>query len=281
MKVSVIIPAKNEAASIGDVVKAVCAISEVDNVLVVDDGSTDDTAELARANGARVVSHPVSLGNGAAVKTGARNASGDVFVFMDADGQHQASDISGLLAKLVEGFDMVVGNRDSKSQASFGRLAANRVYNKLASWMTGHRVRDLTSGFRAVNAEKFKEFIYLLPNGFSYPTTSTMAFFRAGYPVHYMGITALKRTGSSHINIWRDGVRFLLIIFKVATLYSPLKVFFPLSLMFFISGLMYYAYTFFSDGRFTNMGVLLFVTSILIFLIGLMSEQVATLIYKK
>jgi glycosyltransferase involved in cell wall biosynthesis len=249
-------------------------------VVVVDDGSTDETASVARNAGARVISHPYSMGNGAAIKTGARQALGDVLVFMDADGQHDPADIPRLLARLADGFDMVVGARQRGSQASVGRGVANHFYNRLASYMTGQRVEDLTSGFRAVRAGKFREFLYLLPNGFSYPTTCTMAFFRAGYAVAYEPIHAARRIGQSHLRIVKDGVRFLLIIFKVGTLYSPLKLFAPLSMAFFALGLMWYAVTLFTQGRFTNMSALMFTTSVIVFMIGLVSEQITALMYK-
>jgi len=207
-------------------------------------------------------------------------AAGDILVFMDADGQHDPNDLPRLLSKLHEGHDMVVGARNSESQSSIGRSYANRMYNRLASWMVGTRIDDLTSGFRVARADKFRKFIYLLPNGFSYPTTITMSFFRAGHPVAYVPIVAGQRKGKSHIRVMRDGVRFLLIIFKIGTLYAPLKLFFPVSLGFFFTGLIYYLYTFLLFQRFTNMSALLFITSILVFLIGLVSEQITALNYK-
>jgi glycosyltransferase involved in cell wall biosynthesis len=221
------------------------------------------------------------MGNGAAIKRGARAASGDVIVFMDADGQHNLNCIAGLLAKLDEGYDMVVGARGWDGQANVGRGLANGLYNRLASWMTNQRVADLTSGFRAVRADKFLEFIHLLPNGFSYPTTITMAFFRSAYPVAYVPIPVAQRVGTSHIKPLRDGLRFLLIIFKIATLYAPLKLFAPASGLFFLLGLGNYAYTYYEYGRFTNMSVLLLSASVIVFLIGLVSEQVTQLVYKK
>src|SRR5690554_3953210 len=223
MNVSVVLPAKNEAAAIGSTLERIFTHVPGAEVIVVNDGSTDNTLEIAQAAGAKVVSHPYSKGNGAAIKSGARAATGDVIVFMDADGQHDPSDIPRLLSKLEEGHDMVVGARQTGSQASLGRGLANRFYNLLATYMTGHKVEDLTSGFRAVRADKFREFLYLLPNGFSYPTTSTMAFFRAGYSVAYEPIHAAQRIGKSHIKPLQDGMRFLLIIFKIGTLYSPLR----------------------------------------------------------
>ncbi|MHB8455430.1 MAG: glycosyltransferase family 2 protein [Acidiferrobacterales bacterium] len=278
--ISVIIPAKNEAAGLSRVLPDLIAAVPDAEIIVVDDGSTDNTAGICRSHGVIVAVHPYSKGNGAAVKTGARNAKGDTLVFMDADGQHSAADISRLLAKLAEGYDMVVGARSRDSQAGLHRATANNLYNRLASWMADQKIVDLTSGFRAVRADKFRRFLYLMPNGFSYPTTVTMSFFRAGYSVAYLPISAKQRTGKSHIRLVHDGFRFLLIIFKIGTLYSPLKLFVPVSTGFFCTGLGYYLYTYFRFGRFTNMSALLFITSVLVFLIGLVSEQITNLNYK-
>ena len=280
MKISVILPAKNEAEGLRRTLPALARVLPEAEIIVVDDGSTDETVEVARAAGVRVLSSPYSMGNGAAIKRGARAAQGEVLVFMDADGQHDPEAIPELVERLNDGFDMVVGARDSTGQASIGRSLANGMYNRLASWVTGHRVRDLTSGFRAVKATQFREFLHLLPNGFSYPTTSTMAFFRSGYPVTYVPVAVSRRVGnSSHIRPLRDGLRFLLIIFKIATLYSPMKLFLPTALGFFLTGVGYYAYTFMVMGRFTNMSTLLFSASVIVFLIGLVSEQITGLTY--
>ena len=280
-KLSIIIPAKNEAASIGEVVSAARALYPRAEILVVDDRSDDDTAGQPEQSGATVISHPISLGNGAAVKNGARAATGDTLVLMDGDGQHQPKDIGALLDKLDEGFDMAIGARDSSSHAGVHRLAANGLYNVFASMISGHRIPDLTSGFRAVRADYFKRFLYLLPNGFSYPTTITMAFLRSGFPVTFVPIMALKRSGKSHIRPIRDGLRFLAIIFKIATLYAPLKVFLPISGLFFASGIGYYAYTYFTMGRFTNMSMLVLSAAVIVFLIGLISEQITALTFTK
>lgn len=280
MHLSVVLPAKNESAAIGGTVAAIVMHYPQAEIIVVNDGSTDNTAQVAQEAGAKVINHPYSKGNGAAIKTGARAATGEVIVFMDADGQHDPADIPRLLAKLDEGYDMVVGARDRASQASVGRSLANGFYNRLATYMTGHKVEDLTSGFRAVRADKFREFLYLLPNGFSYPTTSTMAFFRAGYGVAYVPIKAAKRIGKSHINLVKDGVRFLLIIFKIGTLYSPLKLFAPVALVMFLLATGWYGHTLLSQGRFTNMSALLYTGSVVTFMMGLISEQITALMYK-
>lgn len=280
MRVSVVLPAKNETLTIFDTVSTLIKIHPGTEVIVVNDGSTDSTAIKAQAAGAKVVNHVYTKGNGAAIKSGARAATGDVLVFMDADGQHDPRDIARLLARLEEGYDMVVGARQPGSQASLGRALANNFYNRLARYMTGHRIEDLTSGFRAVRADKFREFLYLLPNGFSYPTTCTMAFFRAGYSVAYEPIHAARRIGKSHIRLLHDGMRFLLIILKVGTLYSPLKLFAPIAVILFCLATSWYGYTFTTIGRFTNMSALLYTGSVMIFLMGLISEQITALMYK-
>ncbi len=277
---SIILPARNEAASLKTLLPELNKYHPDAEIIVVNDGSTDDTLFICEENNIKVITHPYSIGNGGAIKTGARNATGEILVFMDADGQHRPEDIHRFLHKLDEGYDLVVGARDSASQASLARKFANGLYNKLASYVTNSKIEDLTSGFRAARATKFREFISLLPNGFSYPTTSTMAFFRAGYPVTYIPIKAHKRIGKSHINMMKDGMRFLLIIFKVGTLYSPLKIFVPFSFMTFAMGLSYYAYTFITAGRFTNMSALMFTTAMLMFFMGLVSEQITALMYK-
>lgn len=281
MLLSIVIPAKNEAASIGKVVSAAREAWPDAEVIVVDDGSSDHTGEVAAEAGASLVTHPESLGNGAAVKAGARVAQGDIIAFMDGDGQHDPKELDGLLQKLDEGYDMAVGARDSGSHANVGRLFANGFYNGVASFLTGRRIPDLTSGFRVARARLFKEFLYLLPNGFSYPTTITMAFLRSGYPVTFEPIKAAKRVGKSHIRPIHDGVRFFVIIFKIATLYSPLKIFLPISALFFLTGAAYYGYTYATEGRFTNMSMLVFSASVIVFLIGLISEQITALTYSK
>ena len=278
---SIILPAKNEAAALTGLLPLLRAVQPEAEIIVVDDGSTDGTRAICAENGVGCLSSPYSMGNGAAIKRGARAARGEWLVFMDGDGQHDPADVARLLAKLEEGYDMVVGARDWSSQAGVGRGVANTFYNWLATRMTGHPVLDLTSGFRAVRAEKFREFLHLLPNGFSYPTTSTMAFFRSAYPVAYVPIKAAQRVGKSHIRPLRDGLRFLLIIFKIATLYSPLKLFAPASGLFFLLGCANYAWTFVHEGRLTNGSTLLWSAAVIVFLIGLVSEQITALTYRR
>jgi len=280
-KISIILPAKNEEQSLSLLLPALTSAYRGAEIIVVNDGSSDGTRAVCEANDIMVINHPYSMGNGAAIKSGARHATREILVFMDADAQHEPKHISDLLAKLDEGYDMVVAARRSGSHASTGRLFANTLYNRIATAIVGHKIEDLTSGFRAVKAEKFREFLHLLPNGFSYPTTITMAFFRSGYPVTYIPITAQQRIGKSHIKPLKDGVRFLIIIFKIGTLYSPLKIYAPLAFTTFMIGLSYYAFTLITMGRLTNMSVILFVSSMLIFLIGLVSEQITGLVYQK
>ena len=278
---SIIMPAKNEAGAIEKTVSSARIAFPDAEIIVVDDGSTDNTGALAASAGAIVVRHPISMGNGAAIKAGARASSGEILAFMDADGQHGGDELRVLLERLDAGYDMAIGARDSGSHANFGRLFANGFYNELASLLCGHRIPDLTSGFRVVRAKLFKQFLHLLPNGFSYPTTITMAFLRSGYPIDFVPIKAAKRVGKSHIRPIRDGLRFLIIIFKVVTLYSPLKIFVPASAAFFATGLGYYIYTYLTLGRFTNMSLLLFSASVIVFLIGLISEQITALTFSR
>jgi glycosyltransferase involved in cell wall biosynthesis len=279
--ISIILPARNEARSLRTLLPEIRARMPNAEIIVVNDGSDDDTLAVCAAFPVHVVSHPYPKGNGAAVKSGARAANGDILIFMDADGQHQPDDIPRLLERFNEGYDMAVGARTSGSQAGVHRAVANDIFSRFASWMVQQPVEDLTSGFRIVKADKFRKFLYLLPNGFSYPTTITMSFFRAGFSVGYVRIHTPRRSGGrSHIRPVRDGVRFMLIIIKVGTLYSPQKLFIPISAAFFCSGMCYYFYTYLTAGRFTNMSALLFISAIFTFLIGIVSEQISALHYK-
>lgn len=280
--ISIIVPAKNEAKGLSLLIPDIKKYHPEAEIIIVNDGSSDNTTEICKQFSVIEIHHPYSKGNGASIKSGLRAARGEVVVCMDADGQHRAEDIKTLLNKLAQGYDMVVGSRDKKGQASIQRSFANRFYNWFATWMVGHKVLDLTSGFRAINAKKFKEFISLLPNKFSYPTTITMSFFRAGYSIAYEPVEVQKRIEGtvSHVSVVKDGIRFLLIIFKIGTLFSPLKIFAPVSFLFFCTGVVYYVFTYWIENRFTNMGALLFTTSILIFLMGLISEQITSLLYK-
>ena len=278
---SIIIPARNEAAGLRALLPELVTMLPGAEIIIVNDGSDDDTPAVCAEFPVRVVNHPYSKGNGAAVKSGARAANGDVLIFMDADGQHKPKDIPALLEKFAKGYDMVVGARQSGSHAGAHRAVANDIFSRFATWMIQQPVEDLTSGFRVVKANKFRNFLYLLPNGFSYPPTITMSFFRAGFDVSYVPIhTPRRSTGKSHIRPLRDGVRFLLIIIKVGTLYSPQKLFIPISAAFFWTGVCYYLYTYLTAGRFTNMSALLFISAIFTFLIGIVSEQISALHYK-
>ena len=280
--ISIILPAKNEADSLKSLLPRLRQRYPNDEIIVIDDGSTDNTVEICNQNNVNVLSHVYSMGNGAAIKTGVRNASGQILVFMDADGQHNPADIDLLLKKLDSGFDMVVGARRIDTHSSLTRRLGNTLYNKLASWMTGYHIEDLTSGFRASRARHFRRFLYLLPNKFSYPTTSTMAFFRAGLPVGYVPIQAVNRQGNSksHIRLFHDGLRFLIIILKIGTLFSPMRFFLPISVTLFLIGSGYYMYTYLQLGRLTNMTTILLLSSLFTFLIGIVSEQISALHYR-
>jgi glycosyltransferase involved in cell wall biosynthesis len=279
---SIVIPARNEARGLAALLPGLAAhLPQGTEIIVVNDGSDDDTLAVCAAHGVRVLNHPYPKGNGASIKTGARAAHGSILIFMDADGQHQAEDIPALLEKFNEGYDMVVGARQAGSQAGLHRAVANDIFSRFATWMVMQPIADLTSGFRVVRASRFRQFLYLLPNGFSYPTTITMSFFRAGYGVAYVPIHSPRRSsGASHIHPLRDGLRFLLIIIKIGTLFSPQKLFLPVSASFFVTGLGYYLYTYLSTGRFTNMSALLFISAVFTFLIGIVSEQISALHYK-
>ncbi len=271
----IVIPAYNEEANIGRVISDIRAVLGECRITVVDDASTDRTGEAAAAAGARVLRHPYRIGNGAAVKTGLRSSSADVVVLMDADGQHQPVHIPVLLRQM-ETFDMAVAARDFRSFSP--RALANIVYNSFASYVTLFNIRDLTCGFRAVRRKLALKFIYLLPNGFSYPSTLTLSFLKAGRPITYIPVLSVRRAGGrSKINIVKDGVRFFVLIIRIATVFSPLRVFVPVSLLFFCSGLGYYSFTFVRYHRFTNMSALLLTASIIIFMLGLVSEQIAQL----
>ena len=276
-KISLIIPAYNESATIGDVVSKVKTLYPDFEVIVVNDGSTDDTGAIAEESGAAVYSHPYNIGNGAAIKAGIRIATGDILVFMDGDGQHNPEDIGRLLEKM-ETFDMAVGARTGDSETSFHRTMANRIYNWFASYMCKRRIEDLTSGFRAIKGDIARRFIDLLPNTFSYPTTITMAVVRSGLSLTYVPITALRRTGKSKIKLISDGSRFFLIMIKIGTLFSPMRIFLPVSTIMFFIGICYGLLKIFVfGGRYGPTSAMLMTVSIVIFMVGLVSEQVAQL----
>lgn len=274
--ITIVIPAYNEEKIIATVIDGIKTLKENYEILLVDDGSTDQTSELAEKAGARVIRHAYKKGNGAAVKTGIRNASGEIVVLMDGDGQHNPQDIPNLVP-YIDKYDMVVGARGRGSETPFHRRLANKIYNSLATFVTQERIPDLTSGFRVLKREIAKKFLYLLPNTFSYPVTITLALLRAGYQVKYVPIKTLRRTGKSKIRPLADGIKFFTIILKIATLFSPFKIFLPVSILFFLLGLGYYCYTFIAYRRFTNMSVLLLTTAVVIFMLGLIAEQIALL----
>jgi glycosyltransferase involved in cell wall biosynthesis len=274
--VSIVIPAYNEAAVIADVVSALASAATWHEIIVVDDGSADATSAKAQAAGATVVRHPYNKGNGAAVKTGIRSASGEYLLIVDGDGQHPGEDAVRLAARLGE-YDLVVGARSGSTQATQARRFGNGALNHLASYLSGREIPDLTSGFRAARREYLREFIHLLPNGFSTPTTTTLAFIKAGYNVAFEPVDARPRVGASKIRLARDGVRFLLIILRIVTLFSPFRVFLPISLASFAIGAAYAVWTIATQSHVTNSSVLLIMLAVIVFLVGLVSEQISAL----
>jgi len=274
--VSIVIPAKDEAPSIGDVVGRLKAAADWREVIVVDDGSADATADRAREAGACVIRHPYNKGNGAAVKTGTRHASGDFVLIVDGDGQHHADDARRLVARLGE-FDLVVGARRAATQATLTRRAGNAVLNRLASYLTGRPIPDLTSGFRGIRRDVLREFLHLLPNGFSTPTTTTLACIKAGYNVTFEPIDAGTRVGDSKMRVARDGASFLMILLKLVTLFSPLRIFAPISGLALTAGALYGVSNFFAAGRIPNGAVVLLLFAVIVFLVGLVSEQITAL----
>jgi glycosyltransferase involved in cell wall biosynthesis len=274
--VSVVIPACNEAGAIAEVVRELAALASWSEILVIDDGSTDDTAARASAAGARVLRHPYRKGNGAAVKTGVRASSGEYVLVVDGDGQHRPADALRLVARLGE-YDLVVGARAPGTQAGLTRRAGNALLNGLASFLTERQIPDLTSGFRAARRECLVEFLHLLPNGFSTPTTTTMAFLRAGYNVAFEPVEARPRVGASKIRLSRDGPKFLLIMVRVMTIFSPLRIFLPIAVVSLLAGAAYGIYTVVDQGKIPNGAVLLIMFAVIVFLVGLVSDQVAAL----
>ena len=281
LKISIVIPAYNEAENIGEIIGKIRSLHPDAEVIVIDDGSQDKTAERAVLAGAIVYRHPYNIGNGAAVKSGIRVARGDILVFMDGDGQHDPEDVKRLLENLPE-YDMVVGARSMAGQASIGRALGNQVYNWLASYVAKFKIQDLTSGFRAVKADIARSFLYLLPNTYSYPTTITLGVLRSGRTLKYVPIeTHMRKRGKSHLSLFKDGIRFFMIITRICTLYSPMRVFLPVSFLMFSLGAARYLYTFFTEGRFTNMSALMFVTAMIIFMMSLISEQICQMRFER
>ena len=278
--VSILIPAMNEEESIAAVVGGLCARAAWREVLVVDDGSADATAQRAAGAGARVIRHPYNKGNGAAVKTGIRQATGEFVLIVDGDGQHGAEDACRIAARLGE-YDLVVGARSPSTQATPTRRAGNALLNWLATYLTGRPVPDLTSGLRGARTECLREFLHLLPNGFSTPTTTTLAFIRAGYNVAFEPIAARPRLGRSKLRVARDGAKFFLILLRVITIFSPLRIFVPLSALTCAVGVLYGVVNFAAAGRIPNGAVLLILFAVMLFLVGLVSEQISSLRMEK
>ncbi len=278
---TIVIPAYNEAVGIRAVLNRICADYPDAEIIVVDDGSTDGTGDQLHDLPVRVLRQPYNKGNGASVKAGIRAARGDYVLLLDADGQQDPADIGALLTHTGV-YDLIVGARAKSSQQNAVRALGNGALEAMASYLAGTKIPDLTSGFRVFRRAVILEFVHLLPNRYSYPTTSTLAFLKAGYNVRFVPIVANKRQGGrSGQKLLQNGARFILIILRMITLFSPMKIFAPLSLFLFAGGAVYGVFTAITERHITNSTVLACLTSIIIFLMGLISEQIAALRFER
>lgn len=277
-KVSVILPAYNEEENIGQLVNRIKKLKEVDEVVVVDDGSTDRTAEKAKEAGAFVVKHPYNVGNGASIKTGGFRAKGNILVFMDADGQHPPEAILEMLEFIGE-YDMVVASRTPESDVSRFRALGNWFLKKIAEFLSEQEIPDLTSGFRVIKRERFEEFAHLLPQRYSYPTTLTLSMISSSYFVKFLPVKEIKRreAGRSGISPFRDGLRFFQIILRIIMLFNPQKIFIPVGVFFLLGGIGFGLYSIFSQGNLQESAVLLVTIGIFSLLFGLLADQIAHL----
>ena len=277
--ISVVIPAFNESATIRDVVEhvyRVCsALGCAHEVIVVDDGSTDNTAELAEQAGATVLRQPYNKGYGASLKTGIRHATNGTIVILDADGQHDPEDIKKLLDTRGNA-EMVVGARKGTAGSPLWRKPGKMLIGWLANQLTGRKIPDLNSGFRAMDREVLMRFLAIMPNGFSSSTTSTIALLRGGYSVNYIPIEVKRRSGCSTVTL-ADGLGTILLIFRLITLFAPLRICLPVSLVTAAIGCYYIVHGYLSTGTASIRGILALLASVLFFLFGLLIDQVSAI----
>ena len=281
--VTIVIAAFNEGMTIGGVVERTRAVCPDAEILVVDDASSDDTADQAEAAGARVIRRPYNLGQGAGIKTGVRAATGDVVVLLDGDGQHDPADIPRLLEP-IGAYDLVIGQRDRAGQQNTVRWLGNSALNRLGSYLVGIQMRDLTSGFRAMRRNVMLDVLHLLPNQYSWSTTSALAFAKAGFHVCFEPIVVRRReTGKSSQKLMRNGIRFLLIMLRVSTLFSPLRIFFPMFVLLQLLALVGYIWSVAAGSPKLHLPpstVMFFLGGLLVFAFGLISEQIAHLRFR-
>ena len=277
--VSIIIPAYQEEEAIGQVVANVLRVARElgcpYEVLVVDDGSTDNTGGAARYAGAQVLVHPYNRGYGAALKTGIRAATSRTVLFLDADGQHDPEDIRCLLAERKV-YDMVVGARRRSQGAPLWRKPGKLFLGWLANNLTGRNIPDLKSGFRAIAREMALRFLPIMPDGFSFSTTSTIAAFRGGYKVQYIPIQVAHRVGKSTVTMI-DGFKTIMLIIRIVTLFAPLRVFLPVSAATFVLGVGFVIQGYLSAGAASIKGIMVILASILFFLFGILVDQVTAI----
>ena len=252
-------------------------------IIAVDDGSNDGTIDVLKqlketyTEDLIVAQHLENRGNGATLRTGISVASGDIVVTMDADGQHAPADILTLINHIPP-YDLVIGARTESYSGSWYRNGANRFYNGFASWLTRKEIKDLTSGFRAMKRHAVTHFLSLFPDGFSAPTTTTMAFLKAGYNVNFVPIHVDQRTlGDSKIRLWSDGSRFVIIILRMIMLYDPMRIFMPTGIALTFLGVLSWLAGLWNAQRLVlpNSTILFFSSALLTWLLGLVSDQIS------
>jgi len=271
---TIIIPAYNEEEGIRSVINGLKSMPDKYEILVVDDGSTDNTFKIASETGVRVIRQPYNKGYGAALKTGIRNAKSNLVLFMDADGQHQTSDIKEIM-RYTGNYDMVVGARTKRTKISFLRKPGKKILAIIANYLAGMKIPDLNSGFRVIKKDVVMEFMHILPNSFSFTTTITLGCIMAGYSIKYVPINMLERVGTSKINPFRDGSRFILLMIRTIMLFNPLKIFLPISVIIFLLGISDLTYELIYYFNVSSLSILLFLSSLIVFFIGIMADQIS------
>lgn len=274
-KISVIIPAYNEEQAIGNVIDELSRLSIIDEIIVVNDGSSDTTGEKAADRGATVIYHEVNSGYGASLKTGMINARNDIVAFFDADGQHDPEDLEAMI-KHIDKYDMVSGSRRAGTHSPLWRKPGKMFIGVLANYLAGYKIPDLNCGLRLIKKQAIMPYLKLLPNKFSLSTTSLIFFIKDGLKVKFIPITARKRIGESSLRI-HHGLETVILVLRMITCFEPLKIFLPTSLFIFVVGFIYALSEFIMVGRFGATSLFLGISSLLVFFFGLISDQIANI----